>query len=71
MLAHSHTLSLSLTHALHLSLFHTYSKGIYDELGEFETAQLCLETAKHLSPNVAKQCMISATIAELHDRMVS
>lgn len=45
--------------------------GIYDEIGEYEIAQQCLARAKRLSPNVAKQCMISATIAEMHDKMVS
>jgi hypothetical protein len=53
---------------IHLILF---SKGIYDEMGEYEIAQQCLARAKRLSPNVAKQCMISATIAEMHDKMVS
>ena len=38
---------------------------------EYEIAQQCLARAKRLSPNVAKQCMISATIAEMHDKMVS
>lgn len=45
--------------------------GIYDDIGEYEIAQQCLARAKRLSPNVAKQCMISATIAEMHDKMVS
>ena len=40
-------------------------------MGEYEIAQQCLARAKRLSPNVAKQCMISATIAEMHDKMVS
>ena len=43
--------------------------GIYDELGDYIMAQRCLLVAKRLSPNVAKQCMISATIAEMHDKM--
>ena len=43
--------------------------GIYDEVGDYVTALRCLTKAKRLSPNVAKQCMISATIAEMHAKM--
>ena len=43
--------------------------GIYDEAGDYMTALRCLTKAKRLSPNVAKQCMISATIAEMYAKM--
>ena len=43
--------------------------NIYDEIGDYETAQKCLEKAKKITANVAKQCMISATIAETHGKM--
>lgn len=43
--------------------------GVYDAIGEYDTALRCLTKAKRLSPNVAKQCMVSATIAELHAKM--
>jgi hypothetical protein len=38
---------------------------------QHSTAQRLLHEAKALSGDVARQCMISATIAEMFDKMVS
>jgi hypothetical protein len=45
--------------------------GVYDEMKQHSTAQRLLHEAKALSGDVARQCMISATIAEMFDKMVS
>jgi hypothetical protein len=44
---------------------------VYDEMKQHSTAQRLLHEAKALSGDVARQCMISATIAEMFDKMVS
>ena len=44
--------------------------GVYNEQGHYKTAQRMLSEAKMLCCDVAKQCMISATIAEILDKTV-
>ena len=44
--------------------------GVYNEQGDYKTAQILLSEAKTLCCDVAKQCMISATIAEILDKTV-
>ena len=44
--------------------------GVYNEQGHYKTAQRMLLEAKMLCCDVAKQCMISATIAEILDKTV-
>ena len=50
-------------------LFYTLL-GVYNEQGHYKTAQRMLSEAKMLCCDVAKQCMISATIAEILDKTV-
>ena len=50
-------------------LFYTLL-GVYNEQGHYKTAQRMLLEAKMLCCDVAKQCMISATIAEILDKTV-
>jgi hypothetical protein len=56
-------------HSLLLLLFPPV--GVYDEMKQYSTAQRLLHEAKALSGDVARQCVISTTIAEMFDKIVS
>ena len=43
--------------------------SIYDQQKEYVTAQVLLAAAKELSVDVARQCMISTTVADIYDKM--
>jgi hypothetical protein len=56
----------------HPQLVNVYLRlmGVYVDLGDYTTAQSLLAEAKTLCTDVAKQCMITATVAEIFDKMV-
>ena len=55
----------------HPELVNVYLRlvSIYEQQREYVTAQVLLSAAKELCVDVAKQCMISATVAEIYDKM--
>ena len=55
----------------HPELVNVYLRlvSIYDQQKEYVTAQVLLAAAKELSVDVARQCMISTTVADIYDKM--
>jgi Translation initiation factor eIF3 subunit 135 len=55
----------------HPELVNVYLRlvSIYEQQREYATAQVLLSAAKDLCVDVAKQCMISTTVAEIYDKM--
>lgn len=55
----------------HPELVNVYLRlvSIYEQQREYVTAQVLLAAAKDLCVDVAKQCMISSTVAEIYDKM--
>lgn len=55
----------------HPELVNVYLRlvSIYEQQREYVTAQVLLSAAKDLCVDVAKQCMISTTVAEIYDKM--
>ena len=55
----------------HPELVNVYLRlvSIYEQQREYVTAQVLLAAAKDLCVDVAKQCMISTTVAEIYDKM--